>query len=135
MDDQLSYTSPFSLAIFVQKPEIAVRASYEKLVETGLVEAHGAKRGRTYTLSGKVYRHTGQKAAYVRQTGFDPIQQEQMALSYINKHGSIKRAETADLCRIGPFQAPRLLRKMTDAGLIKPKGRGKGTFYERSQAK
>ena len=99
------------------------------------MEAHGAKRGRVYTLSAKVHRHTGQRAAYVRQTGFDPIQQEQMVLSYINTHGSIKRAETADLCRIGPFQATRLLRKLTEAGLIKPRGRGKGTYYERSQAK
>jgi ATP-dependent DNA helicase RecG len=101
-------------------------------VEAGLVEAHGAGRGRTYTLSVKVYRHTGQKAAYVRQAGFDPIQQEQMVLSYIDKHGSIKRAEAADLCRIGLFQATRLLRKMTEAGLIQPRGQGKGTFYERT---
>jgi ATP-dependent DNA helicase RecG len=127
--------STTDLLEFVQKPETAVRANLEKLVEAGLVEAHGAKRGRVYTLSAKVYRHTGQKAAYVRQTGFDPIQQEQMVLSYIDKHGAIKRAETADLCRIGPFQATRLLRKMTEAGLIKSKGRGKGTYYERSQAK
>jgi ATP-dependent DNA helicase RecG len=127
--------STTDLLEFVQKPETAVRANLEKLVEAGLVEAHGAKRGRVYTLSAKVYRHTGQKAAYVRQTGFDPIQQEQMVLSYIDKHGAIKRAETADLCRIGPFQATRLLRKMTEAGLIKSKGRGKGTYYERSQVK
>jgi ATP-dependent DNA helicase RecG len=88
------------LVFFVQKPEAIVRANLEKLVEAGLVEAHGAGRGRTYTLSAKVYRHTGQKAAYVRQTGFDPIQQEQMVLSYIDKHGSIKRAEAMDLCRM-----------------------------------
>jgi len=54
-----------------------------------LVEAHGAGRGRTYTLSARVYRKKGQKAGYVRHVGFDPIQQEQMVLQYIDKHGSI----------------------------------------------
>jgi ATP-dependent DNA helicase RecG len=65
------------------------------------------------TLSAKVYQHAGQKSAYVRQAGFDPIQQEQMVLAYIDKHGSIKRAEAAELCRISPFQATRLLKRLT----------------------
>lgn len=67
---------------FVQKPETAVRANLEKLLEAGLVMAHGGKRARTCTLSAKVYRHSGRKAACVCQTGFDPIRQEQMVLSY-----------------------------------------------------
>ena len=114
-----------------QKSEQATRITLEKLVESGLVEAHGTGRGRTYTLSAKLYQKTGQKAGYVRQAGFDPIQQEQMILSYIKEHETIKRAEAADLCRISFFQANRLLKKLTEAGIILPKGKGKGTFYER----
>ncbi len=124
--------STADLTVFVQKPEPVVRANLEKLVEAGLVEAHGAGRGRIYTLSAKVYRHTGQKAAYVHQAGFDHIQQEQMVLRYIKNHGSIKRADTADLCRISPFQATRLLQKMTKAGLIQARGEKKGTYYKLS---
>jgi len=115
----------------IQKSEQATRNALEKLVEAGLVEAHGTGRGRSYTLSVKVYRQAGQKAAYVRQAGFDPIQQEQMVLAYIDKHGTIKRADVADLCKISPFQASRLLRRLTEDGKIIPKGRGKGTIYER----
>ena len=114
-----------------QKSEQATRITLEKLVESGLVEAHGTGRGRTYTLSAKLYQKTGQKAGYVRQAGFDPIQQEQMILSYIKEHETIKRAEAADLCRISFFQANRILKKLTEAGKILPKGKGKGTFYER----
>lgn len=119
------------LTAYTQKSEQATRTTLEKLVEAGQVEAHGTGRGRTYTLGAKVYRHSGRKAAYIQQAGFDPIQQEQMVLAYIHKHGSIKRAEAADLCRISPFQASRLLRRLTDLGQTMPKGKGKGTIYVR----
>ena len=114
-----------------QKSEQATRTALEKLVEAGLVEAHGVGRGRTYTLSAKVYQHADQKAAYVRQAGFDRIQQEQMVLKFIETHGSIKRADAADLCQIGPFQASRLLKRLAENGKIIPKGKGKGTVYMR----
>jgi ATP-dependent DNA helicase RecG len=114
-----------------QKTEQATRATIETLVEAGLVDAHGSGRGRTYTLSAKLYRRAGQKAGYVRQIGFDPIQQEQMVLSYIDKHGSIKRAEAVDLCFISPYQASRLLVRLARKGTLTPKGKGKGTIYER----
>ncbi len=60
-----------------------------------------------------------QKAGYARQTGFDPIQQEQMVLSYIEKHGRIKRAEVWELCRITRDQAYQLLWQLKEQGKIK----------------
>lgn len=121
-----------NLARSVQKAETYVRASMEKLVEAGIIEAHGSGKGRTYTLSARVYQGVGQKAAYVRQAGFDGIQQEQMVLNYIDTHGSIKRADAADLCKISSFQASRLLVRMKDKGVIRSTGQGKGTRYERT---
>jgi len=121
------------LAVSVQKPEATVRASMEKLTEAGLVDAHGTGRGRTYTLSAKVYRQAGQKAAYVRQAGFDPIQQEQMVLSFIDKHGSIKRADVMELCRISKDQAYKLLSRLKEQGKIDQKGERKGAVYERKR--
>lgn len=117
----------------VQKPETAVRANIERLVEAGLVEAHGASRGRNYTLSAKVYQHTGQMSAYVRQAGFDQIQQEQMVLSYIDNHGSIRRAEVMELCRISKDQAYKLLSRLKEQGLIEQIGDKKGAVYERKR--
>jgi len=114
-----------------QKSEQTTRTVLEKMVEAGLVEAHGIGRGRAYTLSVKVYQRADQKAAYVRQAGFDPIQQEQMVLKFIEKHGSIKRADATDLCQISPFQASRLLKRLAEGGIIIPKGKGKGTVYVR----
>ncbi len=123
--------STTDLMVSVQKSEASTRATLEKLSEAGLVEPHGSGRGRTFTLSAKLYRSEGQKSAYIRQAGFDALQQEQMILSYINTHKSIKRADVIDLCRLSPSQASRVLTKLSKADKIKPYGNGKGRFYER----
>jgi ATP-dependent DNA helicase RecG len=114
-----------------QKSEQETRTVLEKLLEAGLVDAHGTGRGRTYTLSGKVYRKVGQKSDYIRQAGFDRIQQEHMVLSFIDTHGSIKRGEVVDLCRITKDQAYKLLSKLKQDGSIIQKGERKGAVYER----
>ena len=121
------------LAPSVQKPEAAVRATLEKLVETGFLEPHGAGRGRTYTLSARLYQRAGQRAEYIRQAGFAPIQQEQMVLNYIDKHGSIKRAEVAELCHLSLPQAYHLLKKLQGEGAIAQEGKMRHAFYTRNK--
>jgi ATP-dependent DNA helicase RecG len=118
-----------SLAEAAQRTEAQIRAVLERLLEAGLIESHGKKRGKTYMLSAKIYQRRGKHAEYVRQAGFDSIQHEQMVLTYIRKHGHIKRADAADLCRISPFQATRLLKTLVKSGKIVKKGRGKSTHY------
>lgn len=121
------------LAASTQKPEPATRATIEKLVEAGMIEAQSAGRGRSYMLSAKVYQKAGQKAAYVRQVGFDPIQQEQMVLTYIDKYGSIKRAEVAELCRLTLPQSHHLLKKLERQGKIKQIGKMRHAVYKRNE--
>ena len=121
------------LAPSVQKPEANVRATLEKLVETGFLEPHGTGRGRSYILSARMYQKAGQRAEYIRQAGFDSIQQEQMVLNYIGKHGSIKRAEAVELCRLSPDQAYKLLLRLKQRGEIEQIGERKGAFYERKR--
>lgn len=120
------------LTVDTQKSEHATRTALEKLVEAGMVEAHGAGRGRTYTLSASVYRKVGQKSDYIRQVGFDPIQQEQMVLAYIDKHGSIKRGDVAELCRLSLPQAYHLLKKLEKHGRIKKIGKMRHAVYKRN---
>jgi len=121
------------LAPSVQKPEAIVRATLEKLVETGFLEPHGTGRGRTYTLSAAMYRQAGKKAEYIRQAGFTHIQQEQMVLNYIDKHGSIKRADVMDLCHVTQDQAYKLLLRLKKRGEIVQIGDRKGAVYERKR--
>lgn len=68
------------------------------------------------------------KAAYVRQRGFEPVQQGQAILQYVAKHGRITRGETAELCPPGPYQASRFLRKLATEGKLMMHGKGKRSW-------
>lgn len=114
-----------------QRGDAQTRATLEEVVEAGLVEARGEKKGRTYHLSAPVYRRLGKPEAYVRTRGFEPIQQEQMVLQYVDSHGRISRREAADLCRISPYQATRLLNRLVASGQLGRRGQGRTTYYER----
>lgn len=116
----------------IQKPEAEARALLQRLVEAGLVEGRGERKGRTWHLSAATYRRLGQPAAYIRQRGFEPIQQEQMILQYVESYGHITRREAAELCKIGPFQASRLLDRLVKKGLLIRYGQRKGAWYERA---
>jgi ATP-dependent DNA helicase RecG len=117
-------------ARIVQKPEGDVRARLQRLVEVGLIEARGERKGRTWHLSAVAYRRLGDKAGYVRQRGFEPLQQEQMVIQYARKHGQVTRAEAADLCKLEPRQAGRLLARLAKDGKLRLKGAKKGARYE-----
>lgn len=119
-------------AAAIQKDVAVARGVLERLVEAGLAEAHGIKRGRTYTLSAQVYRELGESIGYVRQAGFDRLQQEQMVRRYVEQHGTIRRHEAMKLCGISRDQATRLLQSLVAQGVLVRHGERKGTFYERA---
>jgi len=121
-----------AVANLIQKSEPEARAVLQTLVEYGLIEPRGEKKGRVYHLSAGTYRRLGEKAEYVRQRGFEPQQQEQMVLQYVTTHGRITRSETAELCKIGPRQAGRLLSKLMKAGRLNQHGERRGTWYDLS---
>lgn len=113
----------------IQKPETQVRSVLGRLTETGLIEAHGQGRGRSYTLSSRVYKELGEQIKYVRQTGADAIQQEQMIISFIKLNGLIRRADVMDLCKLDKDRASRLLRSMKKNNLLELHGRGANAYY------
>lgn len=120
-------------ARLTQKSPVESRGILHRLVERGLVERRGERRGQTWHLSAATYRRLGQPAAYIRQRGFDRLQQEQMVLSYVNKYGRITRHQTAELCQLTSPQASRLLSRLVATGQLARRGRRKGTFYEKAE--
>lgn len=117
------------LSQVLQLTEAETRNQLTRMVERGWVEARGERKGRTWHLSASVYRALEAPAGYVRIRGFDPLQQEQMILTYVQANGRITRGQAAELCAIGPEQAGRLLRQLVGAGKLQQKGQRRGTHY------
>lgn len=127
-DERRLTTSDFIKSI--QKSETQVRAILERLTETGLIEAHSQGRGRSYTLSSRVYHQLGEQIAYVRQIGIGGIQQEQMIVKLLEVKGAIKRADIVELCNITPDQAFKLLSKLRKKGLLEMHGNRRSSYYK-----
>ena len=117
-------------AALVQKPEGEARTRLQRLVEAGLVEPRGERKGRTWHLSAAAYRRLGERSAYVRSHGFEPLQQEQMVLQYVGTHGRITRREAAELCQLAPLQARALLARLVGQGKLARHGARRAAFYE-----
>lgn len=109
------------------------RAELNKLVEQGLLEARGERKGRSYHLASSVYEQLGEQAEYVRTRGFDTLQHEQMILTYVDRYDRISRSGVVDLCQLEPAQATRLLGRMVDAGKLDMRGQKRGAYYVLAQ--
>lgn len=118
------------LSPYLQKSETHSRAIVEKLVEAGLIEAHGTGKNRTFTLSASVYQAQGEEVAYIRQKGFLDIQHEQMILNFLQTYQKIKRGQVMELCHLNKDRAYNMLSKMVKNDKIQKVGRGKDTHYE-----
>ncbi|MBP9004027.1 MAG: putative DNA binding domain-containing protein [Candidatus Hydrogenedentes bacterium] len=118
-------------ARLTQKPENDTRTTLNRLVEMGLVEPRGERKGRTWHLSAATYRRLGEPTAYVRQHGLEPFQHEQMVLKYLDTYRKITRAQAAELCSLSVNQAYRLLKSLEKRGKLVAHGDKKGRYYER----
>lgn len=132
---ELKRVTAEELAERIQRDAASAKRTLEALTEAGLVEAHGATRARSYTLSASIYRAIGDQAAYTRQLGFSAIQHEQMVLNYMRQHGQIKRAEVMELCRLSTDQAAKLLKKLKTDGAIVQHGKNRGAVYTSSSSR
>ena len=116
-------------ADLTQVGDAQARALLAGLAERGFVEPRGDGKARTWHLSAAIYRELGRPEAYVRTRGFEPMQHEQMVLQYVAAHGSIRRAQAAELCRISPKQAGHLLQRLTQQDKIKMVFSGRTSHY------
>jgi len=111
--------------------EAAVRSDLLRLTEAGLIEVRGSGRGRRYHLTPSFYR-AADAGAYVRVRGFEPIQQDQMVLSYVDAWGTITRSKAAELCRLSPGEARNMLRRLVASGELELRGERRGAHYVRA---
>ncbi len=111
--------------------EARTKANIEELVESGLVEASGNGKGRSYLLSAKVYKAQENAIGYVRQTGIDRIKHEELILKLAKEqNGYITRQNVCDLLNISADQAYRLLKKLTADGKLQLISNGRAAKYK-----
>ncbi len=115
-------TDATEVSRLLQKGPAEGRIVLERLVERGLVAARGERRGRVYHLSASLYRKMEQPDGYDRVHGPDSVRHERMILRAVRSRGMIVRHEVARLCSLSDDQASRLLKKMTEKGLLLRRG-------------
>lgn len=109
--------------------ETRIKQVVERLVNSGLVEGVGNAKSRTFILSAKVYKSENKTADYVRQKNIDTVRQPEMILEYVRSNGKITRADAAELLRISPDNAYKLLKNLCDKGKLELVGKGKFAYY------
>lgn len=106
-------------------------ATIGKLVESGLIEATGKGKNRTYILSAKVYNAGDNMIGYIRQTDIDELRYEELVLKFAKKsNDGIKRREVSELLKISKDQSYRLLKKLVKENKLTLIGKRNQTRYK-----
>lgn len=111
-------------------PEAKLKATLERLTESGLVDALGNGRGRAYVLSVKAYKDPIQ---YVRQTDIDVVRHKELVLTLARKKDFITRKDVIELLHLSGPQAYRLLKKLVDEGSLVASGSTSSVKYSLSK--
>ena len=102
----------------------------ESLVDSGLVEARGSGRGRTYLLSSKAYKEMNDTKAYVLRTGIDEMKYKELILRLAKtQKDGVSRDDIMNLLNITGSQAYRLLKKLVNSEELVMLGSGRKTKY------
>ena len=119
------------VARLIQQGEEGARRLVEELVEMGLLEAKGSKKGRVYHLSAWVFKQLGRPTAYVHRRGIEGVRQEELVMQMAYKYGKVTRGDVLQLFpNLTEDQAFRLLQKLVQSGRLRPKGSKRGRYYE-----
>jgi ATP-dependent DNA helicase RecG len=119
------------VARLIQQGEEGARRLVEELVEMGLLEAKGSKKGRVYHLSAWVFKQLGRPTAYVHRRGIEGVRQEELVMQMAYKYRKVTRGDVLQLFpNLTEDQAFRLLQKLVQSGRLRPKGSKRGRYYE-----
>lgn len=112
--------------------ETIAKTVLEKSIETGLVEAYGSGRGRSYILSKRVYKEKGgfSNIGYVRQVDIDETRYLELIKNLAQNNEFISRADVVQLLHVNENKAYWLLHKLVKDNVIVPVNRGRYAKYQ-----
>ncbi|MBR5949331.1 MAG: putative DNA binding domain-containing protein [Clostridia bacterium] len=117
------------IAEAVNLSEAAVKVVLDRSIESGLVEAFGAGRGRTYMLSHKLYSNKGRASGYVRQADIDEARYPELIIRLAKNNEFISNADVVQLLHVSTAQAYRLLKRLVDEGKLEAVNKGRYSKY------
>lgn len=117
------------IAEAVNLSEAAVKVVLDRSIESGLVEAFGAGRGRTYMLSHKLYSNKGRSSGYVRQADIDEARYPELIIRLAKNNEFISNADVVQLLHVSTAQAYRLLKRLVDEGRLEAVNKGRYSKY------
>lgn len=110
--------------------ENKVRAAVENMIETGLLEASGNGKNRSFILGKQIYREANESIRYVRQTDIDSIRRPELIMKLAEtQQGIITKQDVMDLFKISPAQAYSLLKQLKNENKITLLNGGKYARY------
>lgn len=110
--------------------ENKVRAAVENMIETGLLEASGNGKNRSFIFGKQIYQEANESIKYVRQTDIDSIRRPELIMKLAKtQQGIITKQDVIDLFKISPAQAYSLLKQLKNENKIKLLNGGKYARY------
>lgn len=113
----------------VNLSEVIVKTVLDKAVESGLVEAYGAGRGRTYMLSHKLYHGKEKAIGYARQKDIDEARYPEMIINMAQNTAFIARADVMELLHVSDSKAYTLLKGLVKRNILEPVNKGRYAKY------
>ena len=117
------------LAVAANLSEIATKAILDTSIECGIVDIYGSGRNRTYILSPKVYSTKSKRIGYVRQVDIDETRYPELIINLAKANDFISRADVVQLLHVDNNKAYRLLKSLTDQGLLESVNKGHYAKY------
>lgn len=110
--------------------ENKVRSAMEIMVESGLTEASGRGKNRSYILGKKIYRENDEAIQYVRQTDIDSIRYPELVMKLAHtQNGIISKQDVTELLNVTPSQAYTIIKKLQNEGKLERICSGKYAKY------
>lgn len=110
--------------------ENKVRSAMEIMVESGLAEASGRGKNRSYILGKKIYRENDEAIQYVRQTDIDSIRYPELVMKLAHtQNGIISKQDVTELLNVTPTQAYTIIKKLQNEGKLERICSGKYAKY------
>ena len=108
----------------LQFDAVRTREILMRMINRGLLEKSGVKKGLVFRLSGSLCKKLGESISYIRGRGVDEIRHPELILEYVKEYGSINNTETRELLGVDINKAYKLLKKLANTGKILKMGSG-----------